>query len=135
MSQQNFSGTWHCRYWYPSNHHDGEEISEYYGKLHQADDQLVFESLPNKTESYMLLHLTVDGVLATGTWQENTSPHGESKGVIYSGAVQLIIADDKKHVEGKWVGVGHDYGLHKPRIYDGRWELTQVDEVPAEHKQ
>src|SRR6266852_3848129 len=125
MAEQEFSGVWHCRYWYPSNNHEGEDVSEYRVTVHQQTDKLVLESLPNKEESYMMVRLPVDGVLATGTWQENTSAHGEFKGSIYSGAVQLIISDDKKRMEGKWVGVGHDYDLDKPRIYTGRWEITQ----------
>lgn len=128
MTEQTFTGTWHCRYWYPSNEHEGEDVSEYDMKVHQQDRELVFESLPNEAESYMLVRLTLDGDLATGTWHETTSPHGAFKGAMYSGAGQLLATDSGQRFEGKWAGIGFDHDLSKPRIYSGNWELVRVSE-------
>ena len=118
-----FAGTWQCRYWYPSNTHDGEDISEYEVTINQTGNKLVLQSLPNKEESYMLARLVVDGDVVTGTWQENTSPHGEFAGLIYSGAVQLLLDKARDRMEGKWVGVGQEDG--KKKIYAGRWETVR----------
>jgi len=129
-----FSGIWRCTYWYPSDSRNGEDVSEYYAKIHKKGHELVLESLPNKTDSYMLVHLTVDGNLVTGTWHENTSPQGFFKGMEYSGAMQLIISDDKTRMDGKWVGVGVDRTVEKPRIYTGKWEIVRAgtEDIPAE---
>lgn len=129
MAQHDFSGIWRSTYWYPSNKHKGEDASEYYIEVHQRGNKLVLASLPQKNEAYMTVHLTVDDDLATGVWQETTSPHGEFKGAVYSGALQLLIAENGKSMTGRWVGVGQDGG--KRSIYDGRWELKRVGQKPA----
>jgi hypothetical protein len=123
-----FSGIWHCAYWYPSNNHDGEDVSEYGMAMHRTGDKLVLESLPNPEEAYMLVNLQLDedGELATGTWHETTSPHGEFKGAIYSGAGQLLFDDDKHELAGKWAGIGYDYDQAKQAIYSGKWQITYV---------
>ncbi len=134
-SDRDFSGIWHSAYWYPSNEHPGEqETSEYTLTLHQQDKKLVLESLPNNIKAHMTVNLTVDGVLATGNWQESTSPHGEFEGMLYSGAMQLLISDDGETMEGQWVGVGREKqpdGSYKPEIYNGKWLLRRADEQEA----
>lgn len=121
-----FTGIWECRYWYPSNDHDGEDISEYRAKVHQLGNKLIVESLPTDNGAYMILSLTIDDDLATGVWQENTAPEGSFKGTIYSGAVQLLMSADRNSFEGKWVGIGQDDG--KRQIYTGRWQLVRSKE-------
>lgn len=124
--EKDFSGVWYCGYTYPSNKHKGQDVSEYYGELHQRGDNLVFQSFPNQEGSILQLKLTVDGDLATGYWEEGTSPNGEFEGAIYSGAVQLLINKDEKHIEGKWVGIGQDKGSRQ--IYTGEWILRRAGE-------
>lgn len=126
-TNDSFAGTWHLRYWYPSNDHDGEDTSEYDVTVHQKGSKLIIESLPNPEESYMLVKLTLDNELATGSWEEHTSPSGSFGGSIYSGALQLIISDDKKRMEGKWVGVGRDHEKGQADIYTGNWDLVRSD--------
>jgi hypothetical protein len=123
LSDPAFNGTWRCRYWYPSNKHDGEDVSEYRATIHQTGNELVLESSPNEEKSYMLARLVLDGDVVTGTWQENTSPHGEFAGLVYSGAVQLLVSEAKDHMDGKWVGIGQEDG--KKQIYTGRWEIIR----------
>lgn len=129
MAQTNdsFAGTWHSCYWYPSNDKPGEEEkSEYEVIVHQKGGQLILESKPNELGAYIFIRLSVDGKLATGTWHETTSPRGAFKGMVYSGALQLIISDDQNRMDGKWVGVGFDYDKKGPDIYTGRWELVRL---------
>ena len=123
---KDFSGIWYCGYSYPSNQHKGQDVSEYYGVLHQRGDNLVFQSLPNQQESVLQLKLTLDGDLATGYWEEGTSPGGEFAGAIYSGAVQLLVDKNGKHIQGKWVGIGQDDGNRQ--IYTGEWTLRRAGE-------
>jgi len=127
MSQDSaFEGTWHSTYWYPSNSHSGEDASEYDVTVRQTGkNQLVLESKHTENGSYILIRLSLDDDIATGTWHETTAPEGSFKGMVYSGALQLIISKDKQRMEGKWVGIGRDYEKNQPDIYTGRWELTK----------
>jgi hypothetical protein len=120
-----FSGVWHFAYWYPSNEHPGEDISEYDMQAFQMGDQLVLESVPCEDESYMFVRLTVEGDLATGMWYETTSPHGSFGGMTYSGAGQMILSSDKQSMKGRWAGMGVDQQLGKRRIYTGKWTLVK----------
>lgn len=119
-----FAGIWYCGYWYPSNQHEGEDVSEYYAKAYRRDHELILESLPNPSGAYILVRLVIDGDLATGFWEETTSPEGEFAGAIYSGTVQLLISKDGKHMDGRWVGIGQEGG--KRKIYGGRWEMHRA---------
>ncbi len=127
MAQDNsvFDGTWHSTYWYPSNRQSGEETSEYELQVSHDGDQLVLQSQPTNNGAYILMRLSIDDGVATGTWQETTAPEGDFKGMVYSGALQLIVAKDGQSMEGKWVGIGRDYERNQPDIYSGRWLLTK----------
>ena len=123
---EDFSGTWHCTYWFPSNQQPGtEETSEYDVVAEQTGNQLILQSVQNPTASYIFIRLMLDGVYASGSWTENTSPTGEFAGMIYSGVVQLLISDDSASMSGQWVGVGRDLEKQRPDIFSGRWEFTR----------
>jgi hypothetical protein len=127
MAQDNdFSGRWHFVYWYPSNHHEGEEPSEYYGKISYRGRELIFESGPTEAENYMLSRLSLDDNLATGTWYEKSSPHGFFAGMEYSGAGQLLFDQQSMEFKGMWAGIGLDRKANKPKIYTGRWEIKKA---------
>ncbi|HSD56432.1 MAG TPA: hypothetical protein VLA92_04750 [Candidatus Saccharimonadales bacterium] len=119
-----YAGIWYCAYKYPSNQHKGEDVSEYYMTVHQRGSVLTLQSLPNQINSYMFVKLRLDGELATGTWEETTSPSGEFAGATYSGAVQLLVDKDHDHMHGKWVGVGQEKGKHE--IFTGTWTLRRA---------
>jgi hypothetical protein len=133
--ERDFTGIWHSTYWYPSNQRPGEQdTSEYTVNVHQDGNKLVMESLPDNIKAHMTINLTLDSILATGHWYENTSPHGEFEGMIYSGAMQLIISEDGAEMDGQWVGIGRekqDDGSYKPRIYNGKWLLKRANEQEA----
>jgi hypothetical protein len=76
----------------------------------------------HSTRSKVRLALTVDGLAATGTWEERTSPTGYYKGTIYRGAIQLLLTPSMTHMTGKWLGFGKDFAINK-----GAWNLTLED--------
>lgn len=117
-----FSGIWHSVYHYTSTSIAGEHTSEYDLKAYRAGNQIVMQSLPNQEKAYILLRLTLDGRLLTGTWHEQTSPTGPYKGVTYYGALQLVISEDGRSMKGKYVGFNR-----KMYVQSGDWELTLVD--------
>jgi len=129
MSNQDFSGMWRCVYWYPSNERPGEEdMTEYYVEARQTGDKLALESMGDRSD-HMVVNLTIDHHLATGNWTEDTKPEGEFEGLQYSGAVQLLISDDGKQMNGAWVGVGREKqadGRYQPQIYTGKWQLVRA---------
>jgi hypothetical protein len=128
MSQESkiFEGTWHSTYWYPSNTHPGEDTSEYDVIAKKAGNQLVLQSKPTDNGAYILIRLSFDDDIATGTWHETTAPEGSFKGTVYSGALQLIISKDGETMEGKWVGIGRDYERNRPDIFTGKWNLNRL---------
>ena len=119
---------WRCTYWYPSNAGTGDEPSEYRMKSYQDGTTWVLESLPNEEGSYMLVRLVVADDIATGNWHETTSPTGEFKGALYSGAGQLMVDPETKAMTGKWAGAGYDHELKQMRIYSGDWEIVPIKE-------
>ncbi|HEV7454270.1 MAG TPA: hypothetical protein VGO07_03345 [Candidatus Saccharimonadales bacterium] len=120
-----FAGAWYSYHWYPTIDDAAEESSEYQMTAHQEGDQVVFESKPTENGAYMLARLDIDGDIASGSWHEDTSPQGEYEGMLYSGAGQLIVAKDKRTMEGLWAGAGMDHTANKLRIYTGRWEFRR----------
>jgi hypothetical protein len=119
------SGEWYSYHWYPTSDDKDEECSEYQVRAYRTANEVVFASRTKDDGSYMLIRLTVDGSIATGTWYENTSPEGEFKGMMYSGAGQMLLDESGKTLEGMWAGVGIDHTTEKPRVYSGRWELRR----------
>ena len=116
-----FSGIWHSNYQYTSSAKPGEFSSEYDVKILQKGNNLVVESLPNKEGAYVVLRLSLDGRIATGTWEEHTSPGGFYKGTIYHGAVQLVVDEDGEAMHGKYVGFSRTM-----KVFANDWSLKRL---------
>lgn len=100
-----FSGVWESSYSFTTPSPDSDFTDSYKVKIHKTGNQVVIQSVPNDSGSYILLRLTVDGRILTGTWYENTAPSGHYKGVVYYGPIQLILDEDGKAMRGQWLGV------------------------------
>lgn len=122
-SDKNYSGIWRSDYTYHSSDRNEDRVSIEYVKLYPRKNGFVFETIPKANESYELARFTLDDNIATGTWQEVTSPVGDYKGVAYHGAAQLLVSKDGKHMKGKWVGFGKNMD-----IKTGPWEFTYLGE-------
>lgn len=120
-----FIGTWYCWHWYPSKDEAGEDVTKNRMQAHRQGKDLVLQSEPNGEKSYMFVRLSLYDGLATGSWQETTSPGGDFEGAMYSGAGQLIIRDDNRSMEGMWAGAGVDRAADMQRVYTGRWALSR----------
>lgn len=128
MQDIDFSGAWHFQYVSPTSDDKSEETSSYEMSAHAKGNEVVFESVrPDKGDSYMIVRLTLEGGLATGTWHETTATTGDFKGMTYSGAGQMLISADGKQLQGLWAGAGIDHSTEEPKIYTGTWELTRAD--------
>jgi hypothetical protein len=115
-----FSGIWHSTYHFTSTAKPGNFTSEYDVKMLKTGNQLVVQSLPNEGGSYILLRLTVDGRILTGTWHEQTEPEGDFKGATYYGALQLIVAEDGQAITGQYVVCNRKF-----QIQSGIWEMVR----------
>lgn len=121
------SGVWKSGYKFYDKARDAYYWSEYYVRARRKGDTLIFESIPVVNEAYLFMRLHIDNNLATGSWREESSKKGFYEGLIYIGAVQLLISEDQKTMTGKWVA----YGKYKT-MNDGAWEMTYIgEELPA----
>jgi hypothetical protein len=105
MAKQDFSGVWQSVYHYRHPGMDGLQESRHDVKIHLRGDNLIIESLPNKENSYLIMRLKLDGRVATGTWEEHTSPTGAHKREIYVGAVQFVLSSDGGMLDGRFLSV------------------------------
>lgn len=119
MAKQDFSGIWLSSYSFHDTVRKANFRSEHYVRIFQSGDRLVVETIPGKNSAYLILRLYLDGDLATGSWQEQTSPEGFYKGMIYNGAIQLIVSPEKNAMDGKWVGF-----TPSKEIDSGTWQIT-----------
>lgn len=117
-------GVWHSTYWYPSSSRKGIFKSEHSVQLHKVNHYLIAESLPG-SHSYLLIRLTLEDSIATGSWHEQTGEKSYYKGVTYHGAIQLVMDKDGTRLKGKWVGFGKDMAVNA-----GDWELEYVSKEP-----
>jgi hypothetical protein len=75
-------------------------------------------SLPHTTGSELSMNLSLDGITATGSWEERTSPAGYYKGATYRGAMQLLVSPSGGLLTGRWLGFCKNF-----QINNGDWEL------------
>ena len=55
----------------------------------QHGDRIQVRSLPGTAQGRVMMDLTVDGPVITGTWTEETDAGGYYRGSTYHGAIQL----------------------------------------------
>lgn len=113
------SGIWRSEYSFYSTGRGQELASMHYVVIRQQGSSLAVESLPHSTGSELTMSLSLDGVSATGSWEERTSPTGYYKGAVYRGAMQLLIAPSGRQLTGRWLGFGKNF-----QINNGDWGLT-----------
>jgi len=125
--RHDLTGVWLSRYRYLSSSREREFEGKHYVRILREGRFLVAESVPEVSESYLLMRLAVDDEVVTGSWHEETNPNGYYKGAMYHGAIQLLLNKGHDHMRGQWIGFGKDQ-----QINAGLWELTYIgDSVPA----
>jgi hypothetical protein len=117
-SGTDLSGVWRSEYRYYSTGRASEFSSVHYVVLRQDGNSLAVTSLPHASGSEMSMRLSLEGMTATGSWEERTSPTGYYKGAEYRGALQLLITPSGGLLTGRWLGFGKDF-----QINNGDWEL------------
>ena len=78
--------------------------------LIQHGARLQARSVPG-AESRVVMDLTLNGTVITGTWSEETSA-GDYAGGVYFGAIQMLAEPTGHRLAGKWVGFGRDFDVN-----------------------
>jgi transcriptional regulator with XRE-family HTH domain len=119
-SQGPLTGIWLSTYEYESSSR-GETFTDlHYVVILQYGAKLQLRSVTGSA-SRLMMDLTVNGQVVTGTWTEETSPDGYYQGSVYHGAIQLLLEPTGHRMTGKWVGFGRDFDLNT-----GPWTLEVV---------
>lgn len=118
----NYSGVWLSRYEYFSSGRDATFTGLHHVVLLQHGDRLTVRSLPGSADSTLTMDLTLDGVVITGTWVEQTAADTYYRGARYHGAIQLLAEPTGRRLVGKWVGFGKQMDVNT-----GPWELVFQD--------
>jgi hypothetical protein len=116
------TGIWRSRYEYVSSGRGDQAFtcSHYVVLLHHGA-RLQVRSLPATAAGRVMMDMTVNGQVVTGTWTEQTNPDGYYQGSVYHGAIQMLLDPTGHRMSGKWVGFGRDFDLNT-----GPWSLELV---------
>jgi hypothetical protein len=122
------TGIWRSRYEYVSSGRGDQTFaSEHYVVILHRGARLQLRSLPETAKGRLMMDLTANGLVITGTWTEQTNPDGYYQGSVYHGAIQMLLEPTGHRMAGKWVGFGRDFDLNT-----GPWTLTLVSADTAE---
>ena len=114
------TGIWLSSYEYESSGQGATFSSQHYVAVVQHGARLQVRSMPG-SQSRVMMDLTANGQVLTGTWTEETNPSGYYHGAVYHGAIQLLLEPTGRKMIGKWVGFGRDFDLNT-----GPWSLELV---------
>jgi DNA-binding transcriptional regulator YiaG len=113
------TGIWLSRYEYPSSSRDGTFTGLHHLVLIQRGGKVQARSIGSQGK--LIMDLTAEGNILTGTWREETNPQGYYRGATYHGAIQLTIGPTGHRMAGQWAGFGKD-----GEVNSGPWTLDLV---------
>jgi hypothetical protein len=123
-----FSGVWLSTYTFKSSQSGDLLETEHYVTMQRMGNQLIVESIPNTSGSYLMARFTLDGKIATGSYQSQNSPNSASKHALYYGAAQLLVDPDGKALRGMGVGFGT-----KMIVKPSNWQIVHVGQHKPAH--
>ena len=116
------TGIWRSRYEYVSSSRGDQAFTgEHYVMVIHHGDRLQVRSLPGTAPGRLMMDLTVNGQVITGTWTEETDPAGYYRGAVYHGAIQMLLEPSGHRMAGKWAGFGRSMDVNT-----GPWVLDLV---------
>jgi hypothetical protein len=120
--EYDFSGIWRSDFYFKSSTRPGQFEKIDYVRLHLLGNQLVLESVPAEDGSYMIARFSLDGRIATGSWQDYMGDDTYYNGRVYHGATQLVLEEDGNALTGKWVGFGENMIVNS-----GDWQIVRTN--------
>jgi transcriptional regulator with XRE-family HTH domain len=115
------TGIWLSRYEYESSGRGETFTDQHYVRVFHAGNAISVQSLPGTAAGSLIMDLTQNGAVLTGTWSERTNPGGYYQGSVYHGAIQVLLEPTGRRMAGKWVGFGRDFDVNV-----GPWSLQLV---------
>jgi hypothetical protein len=115
------SGVWESTYRYKSDSQKGRQTGRHKVRLFRMGNDIVIQSQPDTSGSYLFLRLTLNDQFLTGTWHEYTAPGGHYKGATYYGAIQFKLEPGGQALKGKWIGFGR-----RGHVKSDDWEITRI---------
>jgi DNA-binding transcriptional regulator YiaG len=113
------TGIWLSKYKYPSSSRGQWYSGAHYVLLIQRGSRVQARSIGSPSK--LLMDLTAEGNVLTGTWREETDPNGYYRGATYHGAIQLTVGPSGHRMKGQWAGFGKD-----GEVNSGPWTLDLV---------
>lgn len=118
-----YSGIWLSKYVYVSSGRANSElIGMHYVVVTQHGARLSVQSLPQGSlnpDSPLVMDLSINKNVVTGTWTEDTAKDGYYRGASYHGAIQMLADMTGRKMKGQWVGFGKEFDVNT-----GPWELV-----------
>lgn len=115
------SGIWLSVYEYESSGRGQAFTDRHYVLVLHRGDKVQVRSLAGSAPSELVMDLTQNGHVLTGTWTERTSTGGYYQGSVYHGAIQLLLEPSGRRMAGKWAGFGREWDVNT-----GPWSLELV---------
>jgi hypothetical protein len=115
------TGIWLSRYVYESSGRGQTYADRHYVRVFHAGNAISVQSLPRTATGNLIMDLTQNGAVLTGTWSEHTEPGGYYQGGVYHGGIQVLLEPSGRRMAGKWVGFGRDFDVNT-----GPWSLELV---------
>jgi transcriptional regulator with XRE-family HTH domain len=113
------TGIWLSRYEYPSSSRGKVYSGAHHVVVIQRGSKVQVRSIGSPSK--LLMDLTAEGNVLTGTWREETDPDGYYRGATYHGAIQLTVGPSGHRMKGQWAGFGKD-----GEVNSGPWTLDLV---------
>lgn len=120
--EMDFSGVWRSTQTYTTVKRPGEVLTFSIDmKFYRTGNQIVAQSVPNEDNEYVVARFSINGRVLTGTWQhENPVTSENHANTNYDGAVQLVVSEDGKTIEGQYVGVNREM-----KVLANKWVFTK----------
>jgi transcriptional regulator with XRE-family HTH domain len=119
MAKGPLTGIWLSRYEYPSSSRGKVYSGAHYVVVIQRGSKVQVRSIGSPSK--LLMDLTAEGNVLTGTWREETAPDGYYRGATYHGAIQFTVGPSGHRMKGQWAGFGKD-----GEVNSGPWTLDLV---------
>lgn len=123
MSKISFSGEWLSEYSYQPDDQAEPLTSSHLVVARDDGHNITVSSLLQDDGSELNLTLGYDeeSKTLTGVWTETTSRAGRYRGMIFHGALQLLLNREGNVAAGKWVG----FNSSRTKIKTGDWSLRK----------
>ncbi len=99
-AQGPLSGIWVSEYEYQSSGREQTFTGLHHVLVTQSGNLVTVRSIAGSAPGDVVMDLTVNGAVLTGTWNERTNPDGYYQGSVCQGAIQLLLEPGGRRMAG-----------------------------------